>query len=293
MSDPQQSAAPEPPRWSLAWILKSASWVLLGQFRVPGWLGLIFAIFWGVPAWQSKVEFWAQVAKSSGGRLAPFAEILLWPYFSPSVAFISFVYLIVVSRVSQTNSTRNVVLATVAWISVTSIILTTILIVGWGAIIFYVRTEIAKGRAGVPLDSSPANSQANGSDRPLYAGPRNLTENQKRLLIDQSDQLKQLKGLPITYLAGDLEAFQYAVELRAAFQLATVEASQPSEQTRTDTKDVGIMIEVPDHSAPSGAAVALQQTLEVLDIHAKIIDAPSRFGSTPVILFVGPRPIMR
>jgi hypothetical protein len=69
MSDVQEPSAKEPPERSHDWVLKSANRVLLGQFSIPGWLGFLFAIFWGVPGWQSKFDFWARVAQSSNGWL--------------------------------------------------------------------------------------------------------------------------------------------------------------------------------------------------------------------------------
>lgn len=97
-------------------------------------------------------------------------------------------------------------LATVAWLSVAAVAICAIIVFGGGAIEFYIRGQIAKGLAGVPRDSSPANSQANGSDRPLYSsGPRTVTGNQQRLLIQMGPELRtQVRPFPISYLSTDL-----------------------------------------------------------------------------------------
>jgi hypothetical protein len=264
---------------------------LLGQFSIPGWLGFLFAIFWGVPGWQSKFDYWARVAQSSNGWLTPLADILLWPYFSPTLGIISFAYLIVVSRLGRQEAVRSTVLTALAWISVTAVILTFIVVTGYGGIEIYIRTQIAKGVSGVPREGSPADSAKNGTDRPLYTdGPRVLTQNQQRLLIGMSDKLSdQLRQpLMITYMATDMEAFSFASQLRTAFEHAAIRTLGPQEQPLGKAGLSGLIIEVDDIKSPAG--IALQEALETMDIQPQLVAGP-RPGNYPLVLFVGPRPV--
>jgi hypothetical protein len=277
---------------SLDWVLKSASRILLGQFSIPGWFGFLFAIFWDVPGWQSKFDFWAKVAQSSNGWLTPLADILLWPYFSPTLGIISFVYLIVVSRFGETGTARSTVVTSLAWISVAAIFIAFILVTGYGAGEFYIRTQIAKGIAGVPRDSSPASSEQNGTDRALYSdGPRSLTQNQQRLLIGMGEKLRDQipKLFLITYMATDMEAFSYASQLRTTFEHAAIQTAGPQEQPLPKAGVSGLIILADDVKSP--AAIALQQALETLDIHPQLAADLSRPGNYPLVLFVGPRPV--
>ena len=84
----RMSDSDQPPRWSRNWWLRYLSIVFLGQFKIPGWLGFAFAVFWGVPGWQSKFDYWLRMAKSSSDWAAPAADSLLSPYFSPTLALV-------------------------------------------------------------------------------------------------------------------------------------------------------------------------------------------------------------
>jgi hypothetical protein len=293
MSDLRQSEGQEPAKWSLAWFLKLASIVFLGQFRIPGWLGIVFAIFWGIPAWQSKFEFWAQVAKSSGSQLAPFAEILLWPYLSPTIALVSFVYLIVVSSFDRSSAApRNILLVVVAWVSVTAIFLTTIVVAGSGAIEAYVRAEIARGVAGLSRGASPANTPA-GDQRPLFGSARSLTLDQQRLLILEGQKLRaDLPNVKVAYLPTDNETYALALQLRNTLGRAAINTEFIG-QSLTDPNDEGILIEVPDRNSPSIAAIKLMQLLSIADIPARFANLAPGLPPDGMILFIGPRPIQR
>jgi hypothetical protein len=289
-TSPPQSEG-QPARWSLQWLFAKASWLLLGQFKIPGWLGFAFAIFWGVPAWQSKIDFWAATVRSSGSHLAPLADVLTWPYLPATIALLSCVYLVAVSRTASSHSPRNAVLAGIAWSSLTLIVLASITVAGYGAIEFYIRAEIEKGRAGIPRAESPANSQQNGTDRPLYTdNPRGLTQNQQRLLIGMGEKLgAELPPFPITYMAFDGEAGGYARQFKIAFEHAAIRTLGPSEQPLSNPGLSGLYIEVDNLNSPAGRA--LQQALEVMDVHAKLVDDLPRFANYPLVLFVAPRPI--
>jgi hypothetical protein len=205
---------------------------------------------------------------------------------------LSFAYLVAVSRKAPPDSPRNTVLASLAWISLTSIILASIVVAGYGAVEFYIRSEIEKGKSGVPRIGSPADSQKNGTDRPLYSdAPRVITQNQQRLLIGMGDRLQnQLpKSFPITYMATDMEAFGYASQLRTSFEHAAIQTNGPLEQPLGKAGLNGIIIEVDDIKSPAG--IALQQALETMDIHPQLVADLPRYGNNPLVLFIGPRPV--
>jgi len=206
------SDSDQPARWSRVWWLRYASVVFLGQFKIPGWLGFVFAVFWGVPGWQSKFDYWLRVAKSSSGWAAPAADALLSPYFSPTLAVVSLMYVVAVSSPASAPL-RSKSIAVLGWICITLILGIAIVVTGWGATQNYIRTEIVKGIAGVPRDSSPTNPQQAGNEKPLFSDtPRGLTSNQQRLLIGQSDELQGLT-FRLSFLAQDYEALHFAESL--------------------------------------------------------------------------------
>jgi hypothetical protein len=157
------------------------------------------------------------------------------------------------------------------------------------------RKAYAEGASGIPRNSSPANPKSESNQRPIYSNaPRNLKPDQQRVLIAEGGRLhEELSNIPITFLATDMEAFSYASELNTTFARAAIQTGNVSPQPLGEPGREGIMIEVPDKNAPSSRALKLQQLLLIADIQAPFVTSLPQFGSTPVILFVGPRPLQR
>jgi hypothetical protein len=288
---PSDSAGENPPsrRFSPRWFWDHADRILLGKIKIPGWLGILFTIFWGVPNWNSRIQFWTEVARATSPRLAPFADVLAWTYFPGVMAIVSLVYLAVVSR--SESSASNTALAAVAWLSLGLVGTAAIAVTGFGAIEVYIQTEIAKGKAGLPREDNPADSAKNGTDRPLYARPRDVTQNQRRLATEIPEGIASRlpKPVVISYLKTDMEAFAYASQLRQTFERAAISTEGPFEQALARPGLSGIYIEADDIKSPAG--IALQQALVILGIHAELAGDHPRYGNSPVVLFVGPRPI--
>ncbi len=283
MSDSEQ-----PIKWSREWWLRYGSIVFLGQFKIPGWLGFIFAVFWGVPGWQSKFDYWLRIVRSSSSLAAPIADVLLWPYFSPTLAVVSLLYVAVVSRPASAPL-RSKSIAVLGWICVTLIFGIAIVMLGWGATESYIRTEIVKGVTGVPRDSSPTNPKQVGNEKPIFSDtPRGLTPNQQRLLMGQSDELQGLT-FRLSYLAQDMESLHFAESVRSALILSGARPTGIQEQFLGNAKGGGVFIEVPDASAIPDGATKLQRALKIADIDAKIIQSPGPYPTSSYALFVGSR----
>jgi hypothetical protein len=280
-------------RWIVDWGFRRLADVLFGHIpiKLPGWVLLLLAVIIAVPDLKSRYDFWLQVALSSGGWWATVATVLLWPYFSATLAIVGVLYLVMVSRPSS-GFQQHPLVPIIGWISAALCFIAIVATVGYGATEIYIRTEIAKGLSGVPRTASPS-APNSGADHPLYAGNRNLTPDQQRILISESGKLKDhLQGLPITWLTADYEAFAYAGQIRTALARGAID-SGISEQPLGDPDQNGVMIEVHDPKSPPEAANKLKELFAVADIDAKIVPTLPRFGNTPVILFIGPRPIRR
>jgi hypothetical protein len=126
--------------------------VLFGHIpiKLPGWVLLLLAVIIAVPDLKSRYDFWLQVALSSGGWWATVATVLLWPYFSATLAIVGVLYLVMVSRPSSASS------STLWWISAALCFIAIVATVGYGATEIYIRTEIAKVLSGVPRTASPS-----------------------------------------------------------------------------------------------------------------------------------------
>ena len=230
-----------------------------------------------------------EVARAASPRLAPVADVLASPYFPGGMALASVLYLAVVSRAEV--SVRNTVLASVAYLSLALVGIAAIVVTGYGAIEVHIQAEIAKGKAGIPREENPADSAKNGTDRPLYSAPRDVTQNQRRLATEISESISSRlpKPLVISYLKTDMEAFSYAAKLREMFERAAISTEGPFEQALPRRGLSGVLIDVNDIKSP--AAIALQEALTVLGVHAELESDLPRYGNHPVVLFVGPRPI--
>ena len=139
------------------------------------------------------------------------------------------------------------------------------------------------------------NPKSDSNQRPIYSdAPRNLTPNQQRVLIAEGGRVhEELSNIPITFLATDMEAFSYATALNTTFARAAIQTGNVSPQPLGEPGRDGVMIEVPDKNAPSSSAQKLQQLLLVANIQAPFVTSLPQFGTTPTILFVGPRPLQR
>lgn len=174
-----QTTIEGPKKWSGEWFRTHAANVLLGQVKLPGWLFLFLAVVIGFPDWNSRHEFWLQVAKSSGGRLAMVAEALAWPYFSPTLAIVGVLYLLLVGQPKKSVQ-RHPLFPIIGWISVTICFAAIVVTAGFGAAEAYIRTEIAKGISGISRDTPDVPSP---NQRPLLEINYELQPDQIRILL--------------------------------------------------------------------------------------------------------------
>jgi len=67
---------------------------LRSRVKWPGWSFIILGIITWVPDWKSRLDFWIDIAHSSGsGMIAMGAAIISSPYFSPALVAIGLLYL--------------------------------------------------------------------------------------------------------------------------------------------------------------------------------------------------------
>jgi hypothetical protein len=164
----------------------------------------------------------------------------------------------------------------------------------YGQHVVEVRKAYAAGAAGIPQDNSPANPKSGSNQRPLYSENRVLTPDQQRILIAEGGKLHaELADLPITFLETDMETFNFASSLNTTFASAAIHTGGVSPQPLGEPGREGLMIEVPDTNAPTYKARKLQELLLIADIQAPFVNSLPQFGTTPAILFIGPRPLQR
>jgi hypothetical protein len=235
-----------------------------------------------------------RIVESMGGSPALVADVISsWP-FSLGLIVAGLLYLIFVGE-PQAGVQRHPSLpyAAASVFLICLFTMATVALYGWFE--GERRKAYAEGASGIPRNSSPANPKTESNQRPIYSdAPRSLKPDQQRLLIAEGGRLHdELSGIPIMYFDTDMEAFSYASSFKAAFALAAIQTGDVSPQPLGEPGRAGVMIEVPDKNSPSSSALKLQQMLFIADIQAPFVNSLPRFGATPAILSIGPRPLQR
>ena len=162
---------------ALRW-LESA---LLGRVTLPAWIAIAMAIFLGVPAWSDAIRYWLETAKTTPTWAADIVPVIVSPYFPGALAVFGVVYLFVVGY-EGTDIIRHKVVPVVGWIVVGLCFISVSVTALYGATELYIRSEIAKGIAGIPRNSSPAENTPLRPQRPLsYADSQILQPDQIRI----------------------------------------------------------------------------------------------------------------
>ncbi len=107
-----------PARWSIVWFQRQVTRSLLGQFNVPGWVLFLLAVVIGVPDWKSRYDFWLSIAAASG-QMSIIANVLLWPYFSPSLGVLGILYVLTATSVERAGH-QYAALPIIAWVVVSA-----------------------------------------------------------------------------------------------------------------------------------------------------------------------------
>jgi hypothetical protein len=284
----------QPPRWSWRWLGDRVTGALLGQFKVPGWLFIFLAIVIGVPDWHSRYEFWLGVAKSTGGYMSPVATILLWPYFPVALGSVGVLYLLAVGHPKHAPQ-RYPIIPVVGWICFAACFAAVIVTAGYGAAEIYIRTEIARGIAGVPR-GTPDENNPNRPQRPLLANTDayNLTPDQVRILIQEIPKLKPL--IRIAYFSRAPNDVGPAFSLWLRFQDVFIRSGIPPALINEDPRgpeEEGLMIAVRNPTQIPLAAQKLIEAFEIANIRLRPIQMPSGIVPPDIefVVFLGPPPI--
>lgn len=72
---------------------------LRSRIKWPGWSFIILGIITWIPDWKSRIDFWVEIARSSGGGvIAMGATVLASPFFSPALIVVGLGYLALVGE---------------------------------------------------------------------------------------------------------------------------------------------------------------------------------------------------
>jgi hypothetical protein len=282
--------------WSINRVATVVAHLLLGQFKLPGWLLLLVAIYMGVPDWNTRNEYWLNIAKSSGGLMSPIASILLWPYFAPALALTGLLYVVAVGRPwgGASAPSRSPIIGWAGWIAFAICFATIAATIASGAVEAYIRTQIAEGIAGVPR-GSPDENNPTKPQRPLMSENRILQPDQTRLLLEEMPSVKALTSMIfIASVPENTETYVVSEGYQDVFSRSGVIPQRMQIYPR-GPDDHGVLIMVHDINAIPPAAEKLRDIMEIANVHPKIVDGADKYiakeNKDQFILFIAPAPI--
>jgi hypothetical protein len=265
---------------------------LFTQPKLPAWAFILLGMIQWIPDWKSRIEFWLDAARSTGGYMGTVAAAIASPYFSVGLSVFGVAWLIFIGEPAQ-GVQRDPRWRFVGW-SVFAVCLTAIIVTaGSGAIEIYIREQIATRQATILHDATNSNAKPQPAD-PAFSFQRRLSPDQFRALVQQGAKLrafftKLLIGIP----QGDNEAWGLRKDLSDALIRAGI-LTADFDLVPAGPDQTGIMIGVPDIHNLTEDAEQLRQTLEIIGIvptYITISKERSDLTGAPVILFIGPKPI--
>lgn len=274
--------------WSMGLLPRFVS--LFSWRRLPGLLLGLLGIVWRLADYFGRLDVLVRVAEGLGGTPPMLVSAILSPWFSVALVLGGAAYIVFIGE-PQRGVQRHPWWPYIGWITFGLCLTTMIVFLVAGATEFYIRREIAKGIAGIPRET-PSNITSPGNQRPLVGAPRALTPDQQRLIYLQAARMKdELPALIIAYTQSDNESLQYANQLQRILIRAGIQVDLAVQFPRGPEED-GVMIAVQDPSSPNKTAQRLRTILEVAEIQTKFIRTAPAFGPNPIMLFIGPLPLL-
>ena len=212
-----------------------------------------------------------RIAESVGGTPAMLTTAILWPWTGIILIISGVMYVVFVgeptSGVQRHHSWPYVGWAIAAFVFV-SMAGTAL----YGAMELHIRSEIAKGIAGVARGTTPSENNQAHPQRPLSLEDLRLQPDQIRILKEELPKLRgSLNQITIAYVQFDSETLSVANQYFSVFersgippQLITAPPSGPEEE--------GVIIEVKDKTKIPPTVKRLLDIFAIADIHPTVHD---------------------
>jgi hypothetical protein len=136
----------------------------LWRGKVPAWAVLIWNLLLLYSDWRGRLEIYLETVREMGGLTGNIASAIINPWFTPLATTAAVLWILFMGE-PRRGVIRHPRWPIIGWIAAgcffTAIAATTIWpqpCTIWGVIELYIRTEIAKGIAGVPRNTPDVNS---------------------------------------------------------------------------------------------------------------------------------------
>jgi hypothetical protein len=269
--------------------LARAKTMINQPIKLPGWAALLLFIYTIIPDTVSRISFWIETAKTTGGYVAYAAAIVSSPYFGPALLAAGLAWILFVGEpakgVQRHHWMRYVGWAVIA-ICVTAIIVTATY--GWFEL--RLRQAYAEGAAGVPRGTPDA---PNRPQLPFTTNWGSLSPDQMRILIQELPRLRlTTPRIDFFSVPNDNIGWQYWHQFNDAFQRSGIAAPR-SDQLPRGPEEEGLMLEVRDKGNIPEAAQKLLEAFAIANVKIRVIEAPKGLlgSGTEFAVFIGPAPI--
>jgi hypothetical protein len=162
---------------------------------------------------------------------------------------------------------------------------------GYGLVELHIRSEIAKGIAGVTRGESPAENNQAHPQRPMTQENRNLQPDQMRILMEELPKLRSfMKSISIAYVPVDGETQAITSEYAKIFDRSGIHPSSFGLESN-GPEDQSLIILVKDKSKVPIGAQKLIETLTISDIHPTVRDdVPTNYlnNDDGFVFFIAP-----
>ena len=264
----------------------------LSRGKIPAWAVLLWNALLFYPDWKSRIDVYIDTARGMGGAMAQVASAITSPWFTPAATIAAVLWILFMGE-PRRGVVRHPRWAVIGWIAAGAFFTAIAATVLWGAGELYIRSEIAKGIAGVPRGASPAEKIPVKPQRPLHFGVnQTLQPDQLRLLKDEIPKIQDiLHDMSIAIAppaAGpriDFNAFQMI------FARSGVDPTVSGIVLR-GPDDQGLIIFVNDLNGTPHSAQKFAEVLTMADVKY-VMRADPKFpgvSATHWVLFFGPVP---
>ena len=241
----------------------------LTRAKWPAWAVLLWNAFLFYPDWKSRIDVYVDTVRGMGGVLGHVAAAMTSPWFTPAATLAAILWILFLGE-PRWGVVRHPRWAIVGWIAAGAFFTAIVVTIMWGAAELYIRSEIAKGIAGVPRGISPAENNPTKPQRPLQQLPRNLEPDQTRLLDKELPKLKPYA--PVVNIASTVSDNESCSIARQYSNLLIRSGIKPDEfqLIPRGPEDQGLLILVPSVNNIPEAASKFQQALAIADISHRL-----------------------
>lgn len=260
----------------------------------PGYAISLLGVAWQFLDIGGRLELLWRIVEGMGGTPAAIAAAILWPWTGVLLIAVGLCYSLFVGEPPK-GVQRHHWWPYVGWATFALAFVSMAGTAIYGAAEFYIRTEIAKGLAGVPRGAPDENSPGR-AQRPLTVKSRQLQPDQIRLLLQEMPKLRDvMTRVTVALTANDGEALNVFQTYQMIFTRSGLPVRMASFSPR-DPEDQGLLILICDTKHIPDDAERFRETLALPNINTTYSNIGPKITYLPgpvpdFVFFIAPAPL--